>query len=62
MQQKKSFFSALWHIMSGIVGGMLGAVVLTQMFTLRQHPLDVLLACMILGSFVGLIMSWFAKK
>ncbi|MBP9757352.1 MAG: hypothetical protein KBD06_02015 [Candidatus Pacebacteria bacterium] len=59
---KQSIFTALWYIVSGIVAGMIVSVVLPQMFTIRHHPLHVLLICMIIGSFIGFVFSCNAKK
>lgn len=60
--QKQSIFTALWNIMSGVIAGMIISVVIPQFFTLRQHPLQVMMICMIVGSFVGFLLSWQRKK
>jgi uncharacterized membrane protein len=55
-------FSALYLIVSGAIGGMIASAVLPLMFNLRFDPIHVLLACMIVGSFVGFLISCIKTK
>jgi hypothetical protein len=58
----RSMFSALYLIVSGAIGGMIASAVLPLMFNLRFDPIHVLLACMIVGSFVGFLISCIKTK